>query len=86
LTDDLPEGVTMPLFECEQCHCVDNTALTNFWQAHIEEKPQLCSACDPEIGKWHDKFPRIPAAEYTEKYPKARKVEYPAKGAAQSRG
>jgi hypothetical protein len=19
----------------------------------------LCSACDPDIGRWHDKFPRL---------------------------
>ena len=66
----------MPLYECEQCHCVENTALTNFWSSHIDRKPQLCSACDPEINKWHDAFPRILLTEYVEKYPKARKVEY----------
>ena len=33
-----------------------------WWQGQwrgVESKPwMLCSACDPDIGKWHDRFPR----------------------------
>jgi hypothetical protein len=79
----------MPLYECENCHTIDNTALTNFWDAFIHKKPKLCSACDPEIGKWHDNFPRLTMAEYREKYPVgAREVEYPVEtnAAAEDKG
>lgn len=67
----------MPLYECERCHCVENTALTNFWESLAEGKPRLCSECDPEIGRWHGSFPKISMTEYAAKYPNARKVEYP---------
>jgi len=66
----------MPLFECDKCGCVDNTAITNFWTALLEEKPKLCSVCDPEIGKWHRRFERVTASEYEKRYPNARKIEY----------
>jgi hypothetical protein len=66
----------MPLYECSNCHAVDNTALTNFWWEHIHEgKPALCSACDPEIGKWHGHFEKLTAAEYLRRYPQGR-IEY----------
>lgn len=53
----------MPLFKCSQCGGVDNTALTNYAvRTTCEGKPALCSECDPEIGKWHGRFPRRPAA------------------------
>jgi hypothetical protein len=67
----------MPLFECEDCGMVDNTALTNFWGDHIcDGKPALCSQCDPRIGKWHGQFKRMTRAEHDEGG--YRKVEYPA--------
>lgn len=52
----------MPLFECAKCHCVENTALSGFWEqemkAHQETKPlePICSEC--ETGEWHGKFPK----------------------------
>lgn len=68
----------MPLFECSQCHAVDNTAITNFWWDVMHEgKSQLCSECDPAIGKWHGRFPKTPADEYTKKFG-ADSIEYPA--------
>ena len=68
----------MPLFECERCGVVDNTALTNFWLAFVDEsKPRLCSQCDPEIGKWHERFPRTSRADLDAA--SDRKVEYPAR-------
>jgi hypothetical protein len=61
----------MPLFECSECHSVDNTALTNWaWRDH-QGKPPLCSACDPEIGTWHGRFERITAKEFDRRYPNA---------------
>jgi hypothetical protein len=29
-----------------------------------EPKPLLCSECDPEIGKWHGRFPKQSAKGY----------------------
>lgn len=46
----------MSLFKCQQCGCKENTACCNFhWRAANNEKA-LCSECDPEIGKWHNRF------------------------------
>lgn len=53
----------MPLFVCNNpdCDAIENTASSFFWstlsQPPEERNPQ-CSACDPDIGKWHDRFPR----------------------------
>ena len=44
----------MSLFVCENCQTIENTALSSYW---FKEK-KLCSGCDPEFGKWHDRFPR----------------------------
>ncbi len=56
----------MPLFECEKCHCVDNTAAgNNFWVDHHRHGgPALCAECDPKIGKWHDIFAKKPVSEF----------------------
>lgn len=51
----------MPLFECTKCGCVENTACCNYWSRKIDKKPALCSACDPDIGKWHGNFEQRPA-------------------------
>ena len=59
----------MPLFECSQCHVAENTALSEYWTARLEGKPALCSQCDPEIEKWHGKFPRQPAEEIRRRDP-----------------
>jgi hypothetical protein len=49
----------MPCFKCSQCGCVQNTALCHYWiKVHLQKNPPLCSLCDPDIGKWHDQFPR----------------------------
>lgn len=57
----------MSLFQCYECGCRENTATCNFWSRMdaagqwrgVESKPwMLCSACDPDIGKWHGMFPR----------------------------
>lgn len=50
----------MSLFVCEECRCVENTALSGFWLRNTEGRKgkALCSECDPEIGKWHGRFPK----------------------------
>ena len=47
----------MPLFECEQCHCVENTACGSYWG----KDKKLCSECD--AGEWHGLFPKRKASE-----------------------
>jgi len=42
-----------PLFICQKCGCVENTALSDYWSNM--EKP-LCSECSR--GKWHGCFPK----------------------------
>lgn len=49
----------MPLYECERCHAIDNTALTEFWTRQVDNLAQLCSEC--ETGTWHGEFPKIDA-------------------------
>ena len=50
----------MPLFQCTKCGCVENTAASNYVHQTYADPPEpaLCSECDPEIGKWHDMFPK----------------------------
>lgn len=57
----------MSLFQCYECGCRENTATSNFWMRQpatggfrgLPSQPwMLCSACDPEIGKWHGRFER----------------------------
>lgn len=68
----------MPLFECSQCHVVDNTALTEFWWNVMREgHAPLCSQCDPEIGKWLGSFPRTNVEEYKRQFG-GKSVEYDA--------
>jgi len=40
----------MPLYQCESCDCVENTALGSYW----ERKKKNCSGCS--TGIWHGKF------------------------------
>lgn len=46
----------MPAFKCSKCGCVDNTALCGYWNRG--KSLPLCSACDPNINKWHGAFDR----------------------------
>lgn len=50
----------MPLFECEECHCVENTATGRYWGQKHKALPVLCSEC--HTGEWHGRFPKQPAA------------------------
>jgi hypothetical protein len=58
----------MPLFVCEECGVVENTALSNYWTRKTADQSRLCSQCDPLIQKWHGVFPRqtMADAEYVE--------------------
>lgn len=46
----------MSLFVCDECGCVENTALCRFWMQRSKDKKVLCSECDN--GKWHNRFPK----------------------------
>lgn len=48
----------MPLFVCEECGCVDNTACGGtFWVVlHAKNDKVLC--CECHLGKWHNRFPK----------------------------
>lgn len=48
----------MPIFVCDQCNVIENTATSLFWNTVATNKPALCSQCDPKLGKWHNIFPR----------------------------
>ena len=64
----------MPLFVCDVCECVENTALGHYWGRgqnffgpELKGKA-LCSECSPATfidgsknsdgGRWHGKFPK----------------------------
>lgn len=49
----------MPLYKCQQCGTVENTALGDFW---CSEK-KLCSECSPSIKQWHGAFAKRNATE-----------------------
>jgi len=53
----------MPLFRCNRCGCVENTAGSLYWIKKTGEDA-LCSECDPKIGKWHGYFPKKSAIGY----------------------
>lgn len=51
----------MPLFKCEGCGCIENTALGHYWDAWIGDGKlgngkHLCSECGD--GTWHGRFPK----------------------------
>ena len=50
----------MSLFRCEECGCVENTACSGYWD--LDKQRDLCSECDPAIGKWHDEFDKESAS------------------------
>lgn len=69
----------MSLFRCVSCGCVENTALCGWaWEDLPKEKHYIsehtqrlvtrvrklvCSACNPDIGEWHGRFPQEDATE-----------------------
>jgi len=44
------------IFKCMKCGCGENSALCNYWESHYNHNIELCSECDPKIGKWHGHF------------------------------
>lgn len=39
----------MPLFVCEKCGAIENTALGYYWSARLQNMPRMCSECAPMI-------------------------------------
>ena len=68
------------MYECSQCHCIDNTAPGNFWDQMRRERPFLCTSCDPDIQQWHDMFERLHIDEYRKRYPDGH-IQWPQKEA-----
>ena len=48
----------MSIFKCEGCGCAENSALCRYNTTRYNDEPNLCSECDPKIGKWHSCFPK----------------------------
>ena len=48
----------MPLFVCDKCHAIDNSALGgSYWTRFLDGKEErLC--CECETGHWHEQFPK----------------------------
>jgi hypothetical protein len=46
----------MPLFACDKCNTVENTALGDYWVHAGKDEPVLCSECS--TGTWHGRFPK----------------------------
>ena len=52
----------MPLFECESCLFVENTALCHYWSSKVIDKEKaLFSEFYPDINKLHDRFKKSSA-------------------------
>ena len=54
----------MSIFRCTKCGCIENTATSHYWSKWPRSTAPLCSECDPEIGRWHGRFPKSSAAGY----------------------
>lgn len=51
----------MPLFVCgnPKCKNIENTATSRYWFGFSDKKKKpLCSACDPKLSGWHNRFPK----------------------------
>ena len=58
----------MGLYVCDDCGVVENTSKANYWARNMKHNDSdkfidlkgkaLCSLCDPNIKKWHGRFPR----------------------------
>lgn len=54
----------MPLFQCEKCGCIENTACADgYWCSIINNSLKICSECDSQTAKWHDRFPKRDAVK-----------------------
>lgn len=65
----------MPLFVCEACRALENTALGWYWARKLLGDPRaLCCVCAPRTyddgtkteydGRWHGEFPRRMATRF----------------------
>lgn len=76
----------MGLYVCDNCRCVENTALGHYHGRNIKRifapefvGKKLCSQCGPEFyadgkptgfGEWHGKFPKQLIENYIKDNPK----------------
>lgn len=54
----------MPVFACENCGCVENTAVSGGYRQRMRGAQMRCAKCDPARGRWHGQFPRKHTREY----------------------
>ena len=47
----------MSQFICRECQVIENTSNCHYW-SKPQGTPCLCSQCDPNINRWHKRFPR----------------------------
>lgn len=59
----------MPTYICDQCGCIDNTALGGNYYLHqtnpLDSPELLCTQC--LTGRWHNHFPKEDWADYLER-------------------
>lgn len=63
----------MSCFICEKCGAIENTATSQYWVREMNGEQLLCSECDPDIGKWHNKFEK---KIWSECYPAETFIEF----------
>jgi hypothetical protein len=70
----------MPIFVCDQCDCVDNTALGgNYWSRLTKRESRgtgvvLCAEC--VTGTWHGEFPKVKFDPATDPIERLRDMKY----------
>jgi len=53
----------MPLFVCEECGCVDNTACGGtFWDV-LSARSGKVLCCECRFGRWHNRFSKRTASQ-----------------------
>lgn len=84
----------MGVYVCENCNCIENTALGFYWSRNMKGAPEkykgkaLCSECGPpfysdgsvsKYGKWHGQFEKQTLEEYLKDWPSSGLMNYPLK-------
>lgn len=83
----------MSLYVCDNCDCIENTALGAYWSRNAPDVypkeyqgKALCSECGPpfyingtptHFGVWHGKFEKESLSQYREKYPDSEVLGHP---------
>lgn len=52
----------MGCYICEECGCIDNTAIGGYYKNYINKEELKCSECN--FGKWHGEFDKKHWSEY----------------------